>query len=355
MIGRGGEAGRDRGSNTTPRRLPAPRGRPPTYLKGCWARPGTRLALRPDHMRQNDSSLTASGAISAARLGGFLLAGLFAAAPSPAPAAEGPVAIFRDTCAACHTVGGGELVGPDLASAASMDRATLRENVIRMQDYAGELTDAQIDGLVDLLSDPRAADRIAARRPETPAAPGGERPRSRPATRSAERRCSPAGSPSPTAAFPAPPATGGPAEAARAGRRDARQEPRRRRRAARRPGSGGRRRERRVPAHARRLPGPPGHPRRGARPGRLPDGGTVRPPGDGDRRRKETVPPTSRSAPGPAGLTVVCLAAIGLGYRRRGLRPTARGGACWTEAERLRTIRRDRSPAHRSGAEEGSR
>jgi len=111
-------------------------------------------------MRQQHSYLAVSGRSSAARLAGLALAGLFAAAPGPAQAAEGAVAIFRDTCAACHTVGGGESAGPDLVSAASMDRATLRENVVRMQDYAGELTDSQIDGLIDLLSDPQAADRI---------------------------------------------------------------------------------------------------------------------------------------------------------------------------------------------------
>jgi len=60
---------------------------------------------------------------SLARLGlAVLLAGLVApGAPAPAraqaaagPAAEGE-ALFRAKCAACHTVGGGNLVGPDLA------------------------------------------------------------------------------------------------------------------------------------------------------------------------------------------------------------------------------------------------
>ena len=153
-------AGIRRRAGDEPGRRPTPRGRFRSHPKGCWDHPGTGLALRRDHMRQQHSYLAVSGRSSAARLAGLALAGLFAAAPGPAQAAEGAVAIFRDTCAACHTVGGGESAGPDLVSAASMDRATLRENVVRMQDYAGELTDSQIDGLIDLLSDPQAADRI---------------------------------------------------------------------------------------------------------------------------------------------------------------------------------------------------
>ena len=305
-------------------------------------------------MRQQHSYLAVSGRSSAARLAGLALAGLFAAAPGPAQAAEGAVAIFRDTCAACHTVGGGESAGPDLVSAASMDRATLRENVVRMQDYAGELTDSQIDGLIDLLSDPQAADRIGG--PAEVAVPDDE------AGRSGEE----AGDPKRGAALfigrtalthgglPCAACHRASGESWTVGRRNARQEPRRRRRAARRAGIDGRRRERRLPADARRLSGPPGNPRGGARPGRLPDGGrTVR------SARTSRRPPAAAPMPGSfplgawaAGLALVCLAVIGLAYRRRGLRPAGpRRRLLDAEAQETGATIAD-APV---GAEEGSR
>jgi len=103
-------------------------------------------------MRQTSSGLAYS----------FALAAALAGTAAPVRAAEPVVQLFADTCANCHTVGGGELVGPDLVSAATMDHATLRQKIVEMEDYAGPLTGEQIEALIDLLTAPDAATRIAA-------------------------------------------------------------------------------------------------------------------------------------------------------------------------------------------------
>ena len=79
----------------------------------------------------------------------FAIAILFVAAASPAQ--TGAARLFNDACASCHTVGGGELAGPDLAGVAHWPVPELRNAVKRMQDNAGALTTQQIDELVALL------------------------------------------------------------------------------------------------------------------------------------------------------------------------------------------------------------
>ncbi|MCW5823700.1 MAG: cytochrome c [Cyanobacteria bacterium TGS_CYA1] len=59
--------------------------------------------------------------------------------------------LFTEKCAGCHTVGGGALVGPDLASVSSWNVSDLRSAVKRMEQSAGPLKDEEVDALVDFL------------------------------------------------------------------------------------------------------------------------------------------------------------------------------------------------------------
>jgi mono/diheme cytochrome c family protein len=89
--------------------------------------------------------------------------------PFPGPAAaETPEALYREHCAACHSIGDSE-AGVDLLPATSWPRGELREAVDRMQENTGPLTEAQIDALTDLLLDPAVASRL-----DGGTAPGGE-------------------------------------------------------------------------------------------------------------------------------------------------------------------------------------
>ena len=68
--------------------------------------------------------------------------------------------LFLDQCSGCHSIGGGDLSGPDLAGTSQQPPAQIREAVKRMQDHVGVLTDDQIEGLVALLRDPAAKGRV---------------------------------------------------------------------------------------------------------------------------------------------------------------------------------------------------
>ena len=77
-------------------------------------------------------------------------------------AAADPAATFLDTCAGCHTVGGGDLTGPDLTAATQWAHADVRAAVDRMQTYAGPLTPQQIDDATLLLTGGHAREMLAA-------------------------------------------------------------------------------------------------------------------------------------------------------------------------------------------------
>ncbi|MBZ0186007.1 MAG: c-type cytochrome [Candidatus Obscuribacterales bacterium] len=63
---------------------------------------------------------------------------------------------YTDKCAGCHTIGGGALVGPDLAATKSWDNAKLRSEIKRMEAMAGPLTDTEVDELTAFLKNPSA-------------------------------------------------------------------------------------------------------------------------------------------------------------------------------------------------------
>ena len=87
-------------------------------------------------------------------------------APGPAGAAKeqsDPAAGgFLMKCAACHTVGRGALVGPDLKPATGWARKDLAAGVKRMEKNVGPLKDEEVALICDLLQAPNVLDRLSA-------------------------------------------------------------------------------------------------------------------------------------------------------------------------------------------------
>lgn len=74
---------------------------------------------------------------------------------APGLAAETTSAkLFSEKCAGCHTIGQGNLVGPDLKSVAGWEDKQITEDVSRMQKMAGPLTEEEIGQLVSFLKKP---------------------------------------------------------------------------------------------------------------------------------------------------------------------------------------------------------
>ena len=88
---------------------------------------------------------------------GFVIAAAFSARGDD-PAAQ----LFSESCSACHTIGQGAGVGPDLLASTQWPKEPLRIAVKRMEDNVGPLTDAQVDGLVELLKAADVKQRLAA-------------------------------------------------------------------------------------------------------------------------------------------------------------------------------------------------
>ncbi len=57
-------------------------------------------------------------------------------------------ALFKQKCAVCHTIGGGAKAGPDLMAVSNWAESGIRQNVVRMQSKAGQLSQSEIDNLV---------------------------------------------------------------------------------------------------------------------------------------------------------------------------------------------------------------
>lgn len=81
--------------------------------------------------------------------------------------------LYMQNCAACHTIGGGRSFGGDLTHTSGWAIERLRGDVSRMQARVGQMSDEQIDGLVDLLKASDRGARLAAagyKPPRVPAA-----------------------------------------------------------------------------------------------------------------------------------------------------------------------------------------
>lgn len=67
---------------------------------------------------------------------------------------------YVQRCSGCHTIGGGELSGPDLAPSTQWPADDLRVAVERMEKNVGPMTAEQVDGQVRLLQDPAVKGRL---------------------------------------------------------------------------------------------------------------------------------------------------------------------------------------------------
>jgi len=70
--------------------------------------------------------------------------------------AQDGASIFKEKCAGCHTIGGGDLVGPDLARTSSWPDAELQESIKRMEASAGPLSDAEVNSLISYLKNAKS-------------------------------------------------------------------------------------------------------------------------------------------------------------------------------------------------------
>jgi len=92
---------------------------------------------------------------------------LFAAAvillaASASLAADKGAQLFLEKCSPCHSVGGGDLAGPDLIAATQWPPGDVRAAIHRMEENVGTLHVDEVEALVALLKNPAVKDLIAA-------------------------------------------------------------------------------------------------------------------------------------------------------------------------------------------------
>lgn len=76
--------------------------------------------------------------------------------------ADAAAALYVAKCAGCHTIGGGNLTGPDLLPASLWPRADMEAAIKRMEKNVGPLSAQEVQELSDLLLSGGAKDRVAA-------------------------------------------------------------------------------------------------------------------------------------------------------------------------------------------------
>ena len=69
--------------------------------------------------------------------------------------------MFFYRCAGCHTIGGGNLTGPDLINAAKWTEVDLHGAIKRMEKNTGALTDDEIAQMIEFLKDLSVSERIS--------------------------------------------------------------------------------------------------------------------------------------------------------------------------------------------------
>jgi mono/diheme cytochrome c family protein len=98
-------------------------------------------------------------------------AALFVLGAIPSAAADKGAQLFQEKCSACHSIGGGELAGPDLIVTQQMPPGDLRAAIHRMEENVGTLHVEEVEALVSLLKNPAAKDLLAATGAEQNATP----------------------------------------------------------------------------------------------------------------------------------------------------------------------------------------
>lgn len=94
--------------------------------------------------------------------------------------AQPDATLYLENCSGCHTIGEGDLAGPDLLPSTKWPRADLRAAVQRMEANIGPMTPEQIDAITDLLKAPDLKALLYA-------ATTGEPPRPKGSARTGER------------------------------------------------------------------------------------------------------------------------------------------------------------------------
>jgi len=87
----------------------------------------------------------------------FILASVLASSSTVTAEAQEASTLFNEKCSGCHSIGGGNLVGPDLADSAKWKTEDLRSAIKRMEENTGPLPDAEVSALVDFLKNSKAA------------------------------------------------------------------------------------------------------------------------------------------------------------------------------------------------------
>jgi len=80
--------------------------------------------------------------------------------PSAPDAADAGAKLYMLKCMGCHTIGGGQLSGPDLKPMSGWPRENLEAGVRRMEKSVGPLSSEAVTELTDLLLSTDAAERI---------------------------------------------------------------------------------------------------------------------------------------------------------------------------------------------------
>lgn len=73
---------------------------------------------------------------------------------------EATTRLFTEKCSGCHTIGGGDTVGPDLSKSARYTDSDLQAAVKRMEANVGPLNDDEVSQLVQFIKDPAAAQKL---------------------------------------------------------------------------------------------------------------------------------------------------------------------------------------------------
>lgn len=80
----------------------------------------------------------------------------------PAALASDPATLYKQKCSACHTIGGGNRVGPDLAPTAKWSIGDLTKAVKGMEKNVGPLTTEETDSLVTYLKNSKVTKQAPA-------------------------------------------------------------------------------------------------------------------------------------------------------------------------------------------------
>lgn len=71
---------------------------------------------------------------------------------------------FNTRCSGCHTIGGGDMKGPDLSSSTQWSEEDLVMSIRKMQKHVGPIEPAEMKALAELLRDAKVKERLQAER-----------------------------------------------------------------------------------------------------------------------------------------------------------------------------------------------